>query len=61
MTETRAGMAGESKGNDGGSKGNGGEGEYWKRRGEANWKDKGENSGKGEGRPGEERRKTDEG
>ena len=39
MTETRAGIAGESKGNDG-------EGEHWKRWGEASWKDKGENSGK---------------
>ena len=37
--ERTIGMTGESKGNDG-------EGEHWKRRGEASWKDKGENSGK---------------
>ena len=44
----RAGNDGDESWNDGGSKGNGGEGEHWKRRGEASWKDKGENSGKGE-------------
>ena len=35
-------------GNDGDESWNGGEGEYWKRRGEASWKDKGESSGKAE-------------
>ena len=46
MTGMRAGNDGDESRNDGGSKGNGGEGEHWKRRGEASWKDKGENSGK---------------